>query len=75
MKQKKENYARVGRSGYRGHQEQWEKEKNDPDKHTVYHDISNPATRNYVLGRMKRDKEGKRICPDTNASLMDNIVL
>lgn len=74
MKKQQESIARVGRSGYRGHKEQWEKEKNDPEKHTVYHDISDPAARNYVLGRMKPNKEGKRsLCADS--SLIDNIVI
>ncbi|XP_071707356.1 uncharacterized protein [Rutidosis leptorrhynchoides] len=69
------NYARVGRSGIRGHIEEWEKEKNDPNKKTEFHDIEDTVTRHYVLSRTKPNVDGRRtLCPGTDASLIDKII-
>ena len=49
---------RLGPKGYRGFEEKWEKERNDPDKATDLHKVPGIRGSNYCLARAPRDKDG-----------------
>ena len=49
---------RLGPKGYRGFEEKWEKERNDPDKATDLHKVPDIRGSNYCLARAPRDKDG-----------------
>ncbi|GKB39825.1 hypothetical protein Tco_0884767, partial [Tanacetum coccineum] len=57
-KQYQMNRPRLGPKGYRGFEEKWENERNDPDKATELHKIPDIRGSNYCLARAPRDKDG-----------------
>ncbi|GJV47564.1 hypothetical protein Tco_1437776 [Tanacetum coccineum] len=65
---------RLGPKGYRGFEQQWQEERNDPDKATELHLIPDIRGSNYCLSRAPRDKNGFKTLPPELIDVSKNLV-
>ncbi|GJW60786.1 ulp1 protease family, C-terminal catalytic domain-containing protein [Tanacetum coccineum] len=65
---------RLGPKGYRGFEQQWQEERNDPDKATELHLIPDIRGSNYCLARAPRDKNGIKPLPADLIDVSKNLV-
>ncbi|GKD31978.1 hypothetical protein Tco_1242756, partial [Tanacetum coccineum] len=65
---------RLGPKGYRGFEQQWQEERNDPDKATELHLIPDIRGSNYCLVRALRDKNGIKTLPPELIDVSKNLV-
>lgn len=70
---KNKNPARVGASGYRGKEAQWENEV-DSGATIKGHHISSKRARHYIFARRKRDSSGAYIISPQTEPIADEIV-
>ncbi|GJT81279.1 protein exportin 1A [Tanacetum coccineum] len=65
---------RLGPKGYRGFKQQWQEERNDPDKATKLHLIPYIHGSNYCLARAPRDKNRIKTLPPELIDVSNNLV-
>ncbi|GJZ99266.1 hypothetical protein Tco_0671817 [Tanacetum coccineum] len=70
---KQTNRPRVGAKGFAGFEEQWEEERNDPNKATDLHKILGRGS-NFCLGRRRLDKDGNLTVPPEIADIANKLV-
>ncbi|GKD17486.1 hypothetical protein Tco_1206644, partial [Tanacetum coccineum] len=69
---KQTNRPRVGAKGFAGFEEQWEEERNDPNKATDLHKIPGRGS-NFCLGRRRLDKDGNLTVPPEIADIANKL--
>nr|GEV53031.1 hypothetical protein [Tanacetum cinerariifolium] len=64
---------RLGPKGYRSFEQQWQEERNDPDKATELHLIPDICESNYCLARAPRDQNGIKTLPPELIDVSKNL--
>ena len=70
---KQTNRPRVGAKGFAGFEEQWEEERNDPNRATDLHKIPGRGS-SFCLGRRRPDKDGNLVPTPETAELAKKLV-